>query len=264
MNDQSNPTQTTVGAWDADLYDSKHAFVSEYGLELVEMLAPQPGERILDLGCGTGRLANEISKAGAQAVGVDIDPSMIERARAAYPDVEFVVADAARFTCDEPFDAVFSNAAIHWVKDTHGVMATLSEILKPGGRLVVELGGKGNIAAIIRAVDQALESVGHARPGQGLPWYFPSVADFTSRLEERGIVTGYAALFDRPTPLEDGPNGMRHWMSMFGAELLVHLPDELRERVVSEVESRLRPVMFHDGLWTADYRRLRVTAYKDQ
>ena len=133
MNDQSNPTQTTVGAWDADLYDSKHAFVSEYGLELVEMLAPQPGERILDLGCGTGRLAAEISKAGAQAVGVDIDPSMIERARAAYPDVEFVVADAARFTCGEPFDAVFSNAAIHWVKDTHGVMATLGEVLKPGG-----------------------------------------------------------------------------------------------------------------------------------
>ena len=264
MNDDSNPTQTTVGAWDADLYDSKHAFVSEYGLELVELLAPQPGERILDLGCGTGRLAGEISKAGAETVGVDIDPSMIEKARDAYPDVEFVVADGARYTCDEPFDAVFSNAAIHWMKDTHGVMATLGEILRPGGRLVVELGGKGNIAGIIRAVDQALESAGHPRPIQGLPWYFPSVADFTSRLEERGIATAYAALFDRPTPLEDGANGMRHWMSMFGAELLVHLPDESRERVVSEVESRLRPVMFHDGLWTADYRRLRVTAHKDQ
>ncbi len=264
MNDQPNSAQTTVGAWDADLYDSKHAFVSEYGLELVEMLAPQPGERILDMGCGTGRLAGEISKSGAQAVGLDIDSSMIERARSAHPDVEFHVADAAGVTWGEPFDAVFSNAAIHWMKDTHGVMATLGEILKPGGRLVVELGGRGNIASIIKAVDQTLESVGHARPGQGLPWYFPSVADFTSRLEERNIITSYAALFDRPTPLEDGAQGMRHWMSMFGAELLVHLPTEFRERVVGEVESLLKPLMFHNGVWTADYRRLRVMAYKDK
>ena len=222
MNDQSNPTQTTVGAWDADLYDSKHAFVSEYGLELVEMLAPRPGERIVDLGCGTGRLAGEISKAGAQAVGVDIDPSMIERARAAYPDVEFVVADAARFTCGEPFDAVFSNAAIHWVKDTHGVMATLGEVLKPGGRLVVELGGKGNIAAIIRAVDQALDAVGHARPGQGLPWYFPSVADFTSRLEERGISHGLCGPFRPPHSVGrraqwDAPLDVHVWGRASGA-----------------------------------------------
>jgi len=262
MNDDHILAQTTLGAWDADLYDAKHAFISEYGLELVEMLAPQPGEHILDLGCGTGRLASEIAKSGARVVGVDIDPSMIERARAVYPGLEFHVVDATSFTYPEPFDAVFSNAAIHWMKDTEGVMAILNEILKPGGRMVVELGGEGNIAAIMQAVDQVLESIGHPRPGQGIPWYFPSIADFTSRLEHRGISTVYADLFYRHTPLEDGEQGMRHRMSKFGGELLVHLPAEYRETVVAGVESILRPTLFKDGIWTGDYRRLRVVAYK--
>lgn len=263
MNDDHTSAQTTIGSWDADLYDAKHAFVSEYGLELVEMLAPESGEHILDLGCGTGRLVSEIAKTGANVVGVDIDSSMIQRARQAYPGLEFHVADGASFTYPRSFDAVFSNAAIHWMKDTEGLMDTLGKILKPGGRLIVELGGKGNIVAIIRAVDQALESVGHPRPGQENPWYFPSIADFTSRLEHRGIRATYAALFDRPTPLEDGEQGIRHWMSMFGGELLVNLPRQHWEAVVTEVQSLLKPVLFKNGIWVGDYRRLRVVAYKE-
>ena len=204
--------------WDATLYDEKHSFVSQYGLEVVKLLAPQDGERILDLGCGTGQLASEIARSGAQVMGIDIAPKMIDRAREAHPGLRFEVADGADFSFPEPFDAVFSNAALHWMQGTHRVIQCVRCCLKPGGRFVAEFGGKGNIAVTVAAIDESLAAAGYPGPGTAHPWYFPSIAEFTSLLEDHRFSPTYATLFDRPTPFEDGELGMRHWLEMFGAD----------------------------------------------
>ncbi|MBF8305653.1 MAG: Methyltransferase type 11 [Acidobacteria bacterium] len=250
--------------WDPALYDSKHSFVWKYGLELIELLAPQRGERILDLGCGTGHLTNQIALSGAAVTGLDISQAMIEQARQNYPDLEFVPGDAAAFAFQQPFDAVFSNAALHWVKRPEAVVECVAHALHPGGRFVAEFGGKGNIAAIHAALRAALR---HALQGLDLkrseewnPWYYPSVGEYATLLERHGLAVRYATLFDRPTPLEEGERGLRLWLEMFAGELLDTLSPSQREDVIRSVEERLRPAQFRDGTWYADYARIRVMA----
>src|SRR5262249_12224499 len=142
----------------------------------VDQLAPQPGERILDVGCGTGHLTAQIAQSGASVVGLDNSPEMLTAARAAYPGLEFVQADARQFTFAEPFDAVFSNAALHWVREPQRVIRCIREALKPGGRFVAELGGKGNVQTIAHALRAAAEQLG--LPLAESPWYFPGVAEY--------------------------------------------------------------------------------------
>src|ERR1700712_1986813 len=147
--------------WNAELYDQKHAFVSSFGEDVVELLDVKAGERILDIGCGTGYLANHIQSLGADVVGTDLSPDMIAKAKESYPNVEFAVADASNLKFDKPFDAVFSNAALHWVKDHDGMMRSVYNSLKPGGRFVAEMGGKGNVNLLIAATKQVLEKYGY-------------------------------------------------------------------------------------------------------
>jgi trans-aconitate methyltransferase len=120
--------------WDPQLYDSKHSFVTHFGGDLLPLLDPQPGDRILDLGCGTGHLSAQIAASGAAVVGIDHSPDMIAQAQATYPDLTFIEADAANFTFEQPFDAVFSNAALHWIPTPERVIACVWQALKPGGR----------------------------------------------------------------------------------------------------------------------------------
>jgi len=145
--------------WNASLYDQKHSFVSEYGKSLIPLLEPQAGESILDIGCGTGHLTKAIAEADAHVVGIDSSASMIETARTTYPDLKFLVADARNFSFPTPFDAVFSNAALHWIPEAEEVVRSIAAALKPGGRFVAEFGGKGNIATIISAFQQSLREV---------------------------------------------------------------------------------------------------------
>jgi trans-aconitate methyltransferase len=248
-------------AWDARLYDEKHGFVAAYGQGLLEVLAPQAGERILDLGCGTGQLTSQIAETGARVVGLDSSPSMIERAQAAHPHLTFIVGDARDFALPMRFDAVFSNAALHWVLEAEQVAAAIARSLRPGGRLVAELGGRGNIRAVVGAVQAVLQERGQAVAP--LPWYFPALGEYASLLERAGLEVRQAALFDRPTRLEDGQAGLRVWFQMFGAPLVGHLPAEEQTELVGRVEERLRPLLFREGEWYADYRRLRVVAYRE-
>ncbi len=247
--------------WDADAYDGSHAFVYEYGAALLELLSPTEGERILDLGCGTGHLTAEIAAVGADVVGLDSAAEMIAEARESYPDLEFVHGDARSMAFDEPFDAVFSNAALHWIpdRDQNAVLASVREALEPGGRFVGELGGAGNVEAIASAALEELDRRGYE--GEH-PWYFPSVGEYGSRLEAHDLEVRYARLFDRPTELDDGEDGLRRWLEMFGDGLLEPVPADERESVIDDVEARLRPSLFADGTWTADYRRLRFVAVK--
>lgn len=244
--------------WNASLYDQKHSFVSEYGKSLIPLLEPQPGESILDLGCGTGHLTKAIAETGAHVVGIDSSPSMIETARTTYPDLEFLVADARDFSFPTTFDAIFSNAALHWIPEAEEVVRCIVAALKPGGRLVAEFGGKGNIAAIISAFQQSLQEVTGME--EDLGWYYPSIGEYASLLEQHSLTVRLAMLFDRPTKLEDGEKGLRNWLLMFRGDILQKVPDEVRSQVLERTEAKARDVLFREDHWVADYRRLRVVA----
>lgn len=249
--------------WNPARYEKDFSFVWQYGEELIALLAPRAEERILDLGCGTGQLSAEVAKSGAVVIGIDRAPEMIERARANYPALRFEVADAGRFRCAEPFDAVFSNAALHWMRNAADIASTIALALRRGGRLAAELGGKGNIERLIRESEAAWVEVTGMTPGEELnPWYFPSVSEYAHLLEACGMEVRYAALFDRPTPLDGGTGALREWVNMFLPGPLQKLPAEGRDAFLNRLEDRLRPQLWVGGQWVLDYRRLRILAVK--
>jgi len=227
--------------WDAQTYDARHRYVFEFGAGLVDDLNPLRGETVLDLGCGTGHLTKEIARRGAAVVGIDRSEDMIMQARGSYPDLEFMVADALTYRPDRQFDAVFSNAVLHWVQPPEQAVQTIHSALRPGGRLVAEFGGKGNTASILAVTRRN-------------PWYFPGIVEYGTLLEASGFEVVRAMLFDRPTPLA-GETGLRDWLEMF-------YQPPLREEVVAAAEAQLRPKLFRDGTWFLDYRRLRIYAVR--
>jgi trans-aconitate 2-methyltransferase len=248
-------------SWNAALYDDKHSFVWKHGASLLALLEPKAGERILDLGCGTGHLTAQIAAVGAVVVGIDSSPAMIETARTTYPQLRFETADARNFDLGMSFDAVFSNAVLHWIKEPDSVISRIGRALKPGGRFVAELGGKGNVQTIVAALNRAAQSFSGAAPRH--PWYYPSIGEYAGLLEKEGLEVAHAVLFDRPTPLE-GDTGMRNWIEMFGGEFLKSIPAERFDEFLARVEGELRPVLFRDGTWFADYRRLRIVARRNK
>ena len=248
--------------WNAQLYDGKHGFVSKYGEDLLSTLAAQPGETVLDVGCGTGHLAAKIAESGAVVVGIDSSAEMVDKARESYPALLFTQANIATFSQPETFDAVFSNATLHWVRDAAGAAQAISSSLKRGGRFVAEFGGAGNIAGIAKAVRESIkEATGESRPHG---WYFPTVGEYATVLEAHGLEVRAAWLFDRPTPLE-GADGMRNWISMFGGGLFAGsaaFTDDIKRRIIELAEARLFATHFRNGQWFADYRRIRVVAFR--
>lgn len=241
-------------AWDASLYESDHAFVWKHGAALLPLLNPQPGERILDLGCGTGQLISEIAAAGAETLGIDSSPDMIGQARQNYPKLKFQLADARTFEVSQPFDAVFSNAALHWIPDARPVVEAIYRALKPGGRFIAEFGGKGNTGQVMTALEQA----GATDPLR--TFYYPSVGEYSTLLETACFEVSLATLFDRPTELEDPVRGLEQWLLMFQQKTLGTIPSNLRRAAIANVEDRLRPTLFYGGKWHIDYRRLRIVA----
>lgn len=249
--------ETRDQSWNPDLYEDRHSFVWKLGSSLVELLAPEPQERILDLGCGTGQLTFQIAQTGAAVVGVDSSPAMVDESRRNYPHLRFELADAHELGPWEPFDAVFSNAVLHWIHDPDKVASSIAQALKPNGRLVAEFGGKGNVEKLTESIVNAARAVlGRNIPH---PWYFPSIGQFAEVLESHGLEVVQAALIDRPTPLE-GEDGLRNWVRMFGSHWLDPIPEERREEFFRRVEDESRPLLYRDGGWIADYRRLRVVA----
>jgi trans-aconitate methyltransferase len=247
--------------WDTSLYDGKHSFVTKYGEGMLELLIAKPGERILDVGCGTGHLTSQIAQTGAAVIGMDSSAEMIATAQTAYPDVPFIVADASDFAFDQPFDAVFSNAALHWVHRAEEAVVCMSRALKSGGRFVVEFGGKGNVERIYSTLEQTIREMAGIRISAVN--YFPSIGEYASLLEKHGIQVANAMLFDRFTRLEDGDEGIGNWIRMFRRAALEQLPDEMKSAVIDRVKERLHGALFKDGAWHADYRRLRIVGYKE-
>ena len=248
--------------WNARLYDDKHNFVFKFGEDVVQLLNPRQGERILDLGCGTGYLTNLIAQAGARVIGIDKSPAMIERAYAAYPDLDFRVLSATDFRFDTPFDAVFSNAVLHWVLEKESAIDQIYHCLRPGGRLVLEMGGKGNNEKILVATRNVLTRHNYYRNAVTQPWYFPSLAEYTTLLEQRGFRVQFAAHFDRPTQLQDADNGIKDWIRMFCTAFFKDIPDTEIDTILEEIQETLKPTHYTNHTWFADYKRLRIEAFK--
>lgn len=241
--------------WNPALYESGHAFVWKMAEEVFLLLNPRAGERILDVGCGTGQLTARISASGARVVGIDSSGEMVRQARANYPEGDFRAADVTNFSLGERFDAVFSNAALHWVTQPEAAIERIAAHLEPGGRFAAEFGGKGNVEAILTGMRTVLE-----RRGLPLhnPWYFPGVGEYSGILERHGFEVRRAELVDRMTPLEDGENGIRRWIEMFGKSLVSAASDGELTRILDEFEREVRPRLYNEGVWWADYRRIRV------
>ena len=244
--------------WDPDDYARTAAFVPTLGAPVVDLLAPQPGELVLDLGCGDGVLTTEIAARGARVIGLERSPAMLEAARARGVDARR--GDAARFELPERFDAVFTNAALHWVREHDGVAASVARHLKPGGRFVGELGGFGNVAAIVTAAIAVLDR--HGRDGRSaIPWTFPTPEAFATILARHHLAVRDLRLIPRPTPL---PAGMAAWLRTFGGAFLAVVPDVDREALIAEIVDLLAPSLRNEhGGWTADYVRLRFSAVRE-
>ncbi|MBD2704949.1 methyltransferase domain-containing protein [Spirosoma sp. BT702] len=249
-------------AWNADLYQQKHAFVFQFGADVVSLLGPQRGERILDLGCGTGELTAKIAESGADVVGLDASASMIANARRSFPPLTFQQGDARHYVTDQPFDAIFSNATLHWIaeREQSTVLTHIFQALKPGGRFVAELGGRGNVVRILTALTRALTELGMSPPVN--PNYFPSVGQYATLLENAGFSVTLMELFDRDTPLADPETGIGDWLAMFRGDVVNALSDKDRQTVLSAINHQLHPTNFRDGHWFADYKRLRFMAVK--
>lgn len=250
---------TSQQAWNPELYEARHAFVWQLGQGILELLRPGKGERILDLGCGTGQLTHQIAESGADVTGLDSSPDMIGQARQNYPALHFVLADAASVQFKEEFDAVFSNAALHWMLEAQQVARSMAEALKPGGRLVAEFGGKGNIAHIETALQVLTKYYEGPRPTPKT--YFPSIPQYTRILEDAGFEVRMAHLFDRPTPLE-GEQGMENWLRQFSWYNFEPIPPGKRDQALADVVELLRTSHYREGQWFADYARLRIVALK--
>ncbi len=242
--------------WDPDRYATHAGFVPALGGPVVELLALAPGERVLDLGCGDGALTEQLVALGGDVVGVDASPAMVDAARARGLDARVVEGTALGF--DREFDAVFSNAALHWMRDADAVLAGVARALRPGGRFVAEMGGHGCVAAVCVALVSVLAR--HGIDGvERFPWYFPTVDDYHWRLEHAGFVVDSIALVPRPTLL---PGDVRDWLDTFATAFLVGLSDGERAQVRDEVADLLAPFLRDEtGRWTADYVRLRFAAH---
>jgi SAM-dependent methyltransferase len=254
--------------WNAAEYDAKHAFVYEKAKGLVELLEPKKGERILDLGCGTGALTAEIAARGAEVLGVDRSEEMIAQARKKFPALRFEVMDARELRANGEFDAVFSNAVLHWIPEAEEVITGVARALKPAcagrpdGRFVAEFGGKGNIQRLVGGFHKALAALGIRPPDEVGPWFYPSVAEYAGLLERHGLEVREASLFDRPTVLEEGERGLENWIRVFRQTFVEKMGEADAQRWIREVERQCRGELFHDGSWVLVYRRLRIAAWK--
>lgn len=242
-------------SWDPAAYAANGAFVHELAGGVLEWLGARPGERILDLGCGDGQLSARIAAGGSRVRGLDASPAMALAARARGIEVDEAGAEALPYG-DASFDAVFSNAVLHWVADQDAMLAAVHRVLAPGGRFVAEMGGHGNIAAIRVALAAVLGRYGAAEDRVN---YFPTPGAYAERLRRHGFAVERMALIPRPTPLEAG--GMEGWLRTFRSGVLGRLPEATRARAVAETVALLAPALRDEGgRWIADYVRLRFVA----
>jgi trans-aconitate methyltransferase len=248
---------STAQTWDPASYARNARFVSDLGSPVVDLLAPKAGERILDLGCGDGVLTKKLVDLGCEVVAVDSSVPQIEAARKLGLNASAISGEDLPYR--EEFDAVFSNAVLHWIKRADVMLAGVYRSLKPGGRFVAECGGHGCVHKIRTALVQALDRRGLDGEAR-VPWYFPTPGDYATRLERAGFRVDSMALIPRPTPL---PGDIAAWLETFALDFFQGFSDEARSDYLQEVRMVLEPQLRDaDGYWVADYVRLRFAATK--
>lgn len=249
--------------WDATEYSANFSFVPQYGNSVINLIDTENCKTVLDLGCGNGALSKALYDKGFEVIGIDASNEMLDIARKSYPDINFINADAVDFSLNKPVDAVFSNAVFHWIdkERQRDMLKCVNKSLKKGGRFVFELGGHGNNILIHTELKKAF-----ARHGYDyiMPFYFPTIGEYSALLENEGFKVTYAILFDRPTPLQ-GNNGLKDWIKMFAkAPFYVIKNDNEKELIINEAVQNLQDFLYKDGIWYADYVRLRMKAIKLQ
>jgi SAM-dependent methyltransferase len=251
------PKMVHAQTWDPERYARNARFVADLGAPVVELLAPRAGERILDLGCGDGVLTAKLASMGCHVVGVDSSAPQTDAARKLGLDARVMNGEALDF--ESEFDAVFSNAAMHWMRNPAKVIAGVERALRPHGRFVGEFGGHGCVAKIKKALVEALDRRG-INGEAASPWFFPTVDEYSRYLTNGGFVINYIALIPRPTPL---PGDITGWLETFAESFTSTLLPVERSSYIAEVQEALRPELCDaEGKWTADYIRLRFAANK--
>lgn len=247
--------------WDADKYTSNFSFVHQYGNSVMDLIDADKNSTVLDLGCGNGALTKALQEKGYAVKGIDASKELLDIARKNYPDIEFVLGDATHFQFPEPFDVVFSNAVFHWIDKgrQQDMLKCIYNVLKKEGQLVFEFGGYGNTQCIHSALAMIFSEHGYS---YNMPFYFPTISEHTTLLENIGFRVKYAVLFDRPTELK-GVDGLRDWIKMF-----VKIPfsvigeEQEKETIIDRVVDVLRNDLYKGGKWYADYVRIRIKAIR--
>lgn len=248
--------------WNAQEYLRDFSFVPRYGEDVLNLLNVHAGSRVIDLGCGNGMLAKRLSEMGLNVTGIDASEEMLGIARSCYPELTFIRSDALNFTVDEPVDAVFSNAVFHWIdKDKQPILLRqINRALKHGGELVCEFGGKGCAAKVHKALRQSFRKRGLE---YAFSFYFPTISEYTTLLEQAGFKVVYALLFDRPTACSNGERGLKDWIRMFDKQPFRMVDANMENEILSEAERALSNVLFDNGSWYIDYVRIRLKAIKE-
>jgi len=232
--------------------------VHQYGEDILNLLKIEKGMKILDLGCGNGALTKKMADVGADMIGMDASKDMLEVAKSNYPELTFIQDDAVGFALNEPVDAVFSNAVFHWIDNQDELLESISNGLKMNGHLVCEFGGYGCAETIHSALQKVFEKNGLSYKRT---FYFPTIGEYTPIIERHGLKVVYAILFDRKTVLT-GEDGMRNWIEMFVTQPFQNLDKTLADKIITEAVQNLKPILYEDGIWYADYVRIRLKAQK--
>mgnify|MGYP001037701221 CR=1 FL=1 len=247
--------------WDAGKYTKDFSFVHQYGNDVAELINCEKGGTLIDLGCGSGALTKVLQEKGFRVTGMDSSEELLETARRKYPGIPFIWADAADFSVEEAVDVIFSNAVFHWIdkeKQTN-MLACVHRALKGKGQFVFEFGGHGNNARIHGVLAEVFSEHGYE---YRMPFYFPTIGEYASMVEQEGLLVRYAALFDRPTELK-GEDGLKEWIRMFVKTPFAKVDNAERDEIINQAVERLKKSLYREGRWYADYVRIRMKAVNE-
>ena len=243
--------------WNPKCYAENARFVSDLAAPLLAMLDPRPHEIILDVGCGDGALSEKIADSGCKLYAVDSSFAQVDAARK--HGLQAAVMDGQRLSFKQVFDAVFTNAALHWMKRPEAVICGVWHLLKPGGRFIGEFGGEGNVRTIRTVLHAALRRRG-IDPEPVDPWYYPSPEEYSALLRQAGFTVEIIELIPRPTPL---PGDLSVWLDIFAQPFTYSVDKRERQTFLNEVRAALEPQLRDAaGTWVADYVRLRFRTIK--